>query len=66
MTKFVKNSKIFSRVNWIVAGKIRKNLREESPGSIEQRYLITSSEGDLRESATENNSQEIGSGEKAR
>ena len=25
------------RVNWIVAGKFRKELREESPGSIEQR-----------------------------
>jgi len=39
-------------------------VQEESPGSIEQRYLITSSEGDLRDSATENNNQEIGSGEK--
>ena len=25
------------RVNWIVAGNFRKELREESPGSIEQR-----------------------------
>ena len=24
------------RVNWIVAGNFRKELREESPGSIEQ------------------------------
>ena len=26
------------RVNWIVAGNFRKELREESPGSIEQWY----------------------------
>ena len=50
-----KESKIKHRVNWIVAGEIRKDSQEESPGSIEQWYLITSSEGDLRDSATENN-----------
>ena len=55
LTKKENDSKIKYRVNWIVACKSRKALQEESPGSIEQRYLITSSEGNLRDSATENN-----------
>ena len=63
MTKNFNQSKIYTEVNEIVAGEYRKVPREESPGSIEQRYLITSSEGDLRESATENNNL-LGSGEK--
>lgn len=55
LTKILNQGKIKNRVNWIVACNSRKGLQEESPGSIEQWYLITSSEGDLRESATENN-----------
>ena len=38
---------------------------EESPGSIEQWCWITSSEGNLKESATENNRLNLGKGEKA-
>ena len=53
-------------VSRIVAGGNRKVPREESPGSIEQWCQITPSEGDLKESATENNRQEIGKGEKGR
>ena len=44
----------------------RKATCEESPGPIEQGCLITSSEGDLKESATENNRHFYGKGEKAR
>ena len=36
LTKYNKESKIKHRVNWIVAGEIRKDSQEESPGSIEQ------------------------------
>ena len=44
------------KVNKIVARENRKVPLEESPGSIERGYLITSSGGDPRESAIENNS----------
>ena len=37
------------------SGKDRKVAGEESPGSMDMRCRITSGEGDLRESATENN-----------
>ena len=36
------------------SGKDRKVAGEESPGSMDMRCRITSGEGDLRESATEN------------
>ena len=50
----------------MVADVNRKVASEESPGPIEQGCLITSSEGNLKESATENNRLFWGKGEKAR
>ena len=54
----------------VVAGRFRKELREESPGSTGQRCWITSSEGNFKESATENNRlkffKSLGKDEKAR
>ena len=44
----------------------RIEICEESPSTIEQSRLITSSQGDLRKSATERYRQEIGKGEKVR
>ena len=40
-------------------------LREESPGSIGQGCRLTAGRGDPKESATENNRQIFGKGEKA-
>ena len=65
MTNLKNALKIDIRVSRIVAGEFRKGSREESPGSIEQWCWITSSEGDLKESATENN-RRFGKGEKVR
>ena len=38
----------------------QRNLREESPGSIEQGCRLTAGEGDLKDSATENKCLPIG------
>ena len=50
----------------MLVGQTRKAICEESPSTTEQSRLITSSQGDLRKSATERYRQEIGKGEKVR
>lgn len=50
LTYFKLAVSLFDRDDWVIAGfKL-----EESPDSMERRCWITSSEGNLRESATEN------------
>ena len=47
--------------NWTVADN---NISEESPGSIRTQCQLTTGEGDLRDSATENKPPNQGKGEK--
>ena len=53
-------------IMFIVGWAITHYKCEESPSTTEQSRLITSSQGDLRKSATERYRQAIGKGEKVR
>jgi len=47
-----------------MTSRFYNSIKEESPGSTKTRCQITSGEGDLRDSATENKPPDQGKGEK--